>query len=102
MSVLGDAMHGDGMLFVREDAVELHGLSSIPYSQMKQPCINTSQARGDLVRLTAYLLTWAAGTIPKIKRAQPIIQSRLKQQTQFVVANNISRQLSYSVFYRLS
>ena len=32
---------------------KLHGRLSIPYSQMQQPCIHTSQARGDLVRRTA-------------------------------------------------
>ena len=35
MSVLGDAMHGDGMLFVREDAVEAAWAIVDPISQMK-------------------------------------------------------------------
>ncbi len=62
--LLTDAMHGDAMLFVREDAVEALGPLSSPFSRMRQPCINTSQARGDLVRRTVWPSMWAAGMIP--------------------------------------
>ena len=53
------------------------GRLSIPYSQIKQPCIHMSQARGDLVKRTAWLWAWAAGTtLKKTKRVPPMIRKR--------------------------
>src|ERR1700730_325647 len=68
---------------------KLLGRLSIPYSQMKPPCIHTNQARGDLLRRIAWLSTWAAGTIPKkTKSPQPMIRKPRKATDLIRRANN--------------
>jgi len=58
-------MHGDGMLFVREDAVEAAWAIVDPILGNEAALHQYEPGSWDLVRRIAWLWTWAAGTIPK-------------------------------------
>src|SRR5579864_8581536 len=66
---------------------KLRGLSSIPYSPIKQSCIHMNQVHGDLVRRTIWLSTWAAGTIPKKIEREHMIRRLRKKRTKVVASN---------------
>ena len=72
--LLGDALRGDPMLFVREAGVEAAWRLSIRFWETRRQSMSTIRIPGARLRLTVSLLVMAAGTIPS--RSQTKLRKR--------------------------